>query len=216
VSDAVRFPLVLGIITLCSAAGLAITYHATFDRIQYQRELKKARGLSAVFGIPLDESADAQRPWQKFSYGKAGSRKSFTVYEAAPPEGGRRLYAAEGSGQGYSSKIRLVVAAYRPQSGSEGLVIRAIHVVSQLETPGVGSRCTEQEFQEQFRHLPAAMLDLVTNAPYRDPEAPNSDDRRPAAISGATVTSNAVIAAVNQALGRIRHHLEQAASASPR
>ena len=44
-SDAVRFPLVLGVISLCSAAGLAVSYSVTRDEIRLQEKLRKARGL---------------------------------------------------------------------------------------------------------------------------------------------------------------------------
>lgn len=210
-TDAVRFPLVLGIISLCSAAGLAISYRATYEKIRYQQELKKARGLSTVFGIELDESPDAERPWTEFPYDgtEAEPKQPFVVYEAEAPKGGR-LYAAEGKGQGYSSKVRVVVAAHQgSELGPRQFIVEAITIVGQLETPGLGSRCTEPEFQREFEHLPEAMLDLITNAPYRDPDAPGSEKQHVAAIPGATITSNAVIAAVHQALARIRHHLKQ-------
>ncbi|NQT51502.1 FMN-binding protein [bacterium] len=211
-TDAVRFPLVLGLISLFSAAGLAVSYQATYDRIRYQVELKKARGLSVVLGLPLDESPDAKRPWTEFPYPgtQAEPGVPFVVYEASDPTTGQRLYAAQGSGQGYSSKVRLIVAADQSVEGGPGqAMVKAITVVGQLETPGLGSRCTEPEFQREFEHLPEAFLDLVTGVPYRDPDAAGSDTQKVSAIVGATITSNAVVAAVHEALGRIRHHMQK-------
>ncbi|MBL7222255.1 MAG: FMN-binding protein [Candidatus Brocadiae bacterium] len=214
-TDAVRFPLVLGLISLFSAAGLAVSYQATYDRIRYQVELKKARGLSVVLGLPLDESPDAKRPWEEHTYPALdGGQQAppFVVYEAEAPKSGR-FYAAEGKAQGYSSKVHVVVAAHQASAyGPRQFTVKAITVVGQLETPGLGSRCTEPEFQREFERLPEAMLDLITNAPYRDPNAPDSENQHVAAIPGATITSSAVIAAVHQALARIRHHVGQRAA----
>jgi electron transport complex protein RnfG len=211
-TDAVRFPLVLGVISLCSAAGLALSYTITRDQIRLQEELKKARGLSAVLGIELDEDPGAERPWRESEYpGLEGQPPApFAVYEATDPKTGQRLYAAEGRAQGYSSKLHVIVAVDQTVEGGPGnATVKAIKVVKQLETPGLGSRCTEPEFQQQFERLPEAMLELVTGHPYRDPAAPGSDRQQVAAILGATITSNAVIEAARQALERIRHHLRQ-------
>jgi len=230
-TDAVRYPLVLGVISLCSAAGLALSYSLTRDEIRHQEELKKARGLAEVFGVELDEQKP-ERPWREFKYpdpnGELGG--DFSVYElllmdterlrgAPGAERGmsvligyvptRRLYGAEGKAQGYSSKVAVVVASeLAPGKGFDAATTKAVKVVKHLETPGLGSRCTEPEFQRQFRNLPCSLLELIKSAPYRDPEKAESARERPAAITGATITSNAVIGAIRQALARIRYHIE--------
>ena len=213
-SDAVRFPLVLGIITLCSAAGLAVSYTMTRDEIRFQEELKKARGLAAVFGIELDEASlqqpDAERPWKELTHdGRKGDPSgAFVVSEAQDPATGERLYAATGRMQGYSSKVEVVVAVdHAVEKGLGAATIRAIKIVKQLETPGLGSNCTRPDFQQQFSKLPHAMLRLVKGVPFRKPDAAGSAEQPVAALTGATITSNAVIGAVRQALGRIRHHI---------
>ena len=187
-TDTVRFPLVLGMITVCSALGLAVSYRVTYERIRFQEELKKARGLCGVFGVELDEATfrdpTAQRPWRQFAYGGLEGKppEPFVVYRAAV-EGGR---GAEGP------RIEHV---------------KAIKVVKQLETPGLGSKCEDPAFQRQFERLPEDKLDLRPGGDdYRKPDEPGSKET-PAAISGATITSNAVLDAIRQALDRVRHHL---------
>lgn len=212
-TDTVRFPLVLGMITVCSALGLAVSYRVTYERIRFQEELKKARGLCGVFGVELDEATfrdpTAQRPWRQFAYGGLEGKppKPFVVYRAAVE--GKQLYAAEGRGQGYSSKVQVVVAVEGGR-GAEGPRIehvKAIKVVKQLETPGLGSKCEDPAFQRQFERLPEDKLDLRPGGDdYRKPDEPGSKET-PAAISGATITSNAVLDAIRQALDRVRHHL---------
>jgi RnfABCDGE-type electron transport complex G subunit len=215
-SDVVRYPLVLGAITLCSAAGLALSYSLTRDEIRYQQQLKKDRGLAEVFGIELDESPGAQRPWRRTTAtDELGTE--FSVFEANDPDSGGRLYAAEGKAQGYSSKVAVVVAvggavAERPASAR----INAVKVVEQLETPGLGSRCTEPEFQRQFRRLLLGRLKLEKNVPPRDPAADGGDERCVAAITGATITSEAVLTAVRQAVERARRRAAQADRDTPK
>ena len=215
-SDAVRFPLVLGLISLCSAAGLAVSYTVTRDEIRFQQELTKARGLAAVLGVELDEKAmadpDAPRPWKALDYpGRKGQPEGgFTVYQAADPGTGRAVFAAEGRAQGYSSKVAVVVGAvHSDEAEPTALTVRRVKVVSQLETPGLGSRCTEPGFQRQFDILAASRLKLLKGVPYRDPSQGEAAQHGVAAITGATVTSNAVVRAVRQALSRVGHHIEQ-------
>lgn len=210
-SDAVRYPLVLGIISLVSAAGLALSYTLTRDEIRFQEELKKARGLAGVLGIELDEGAIKDKPpWQEFTHkGRLGDPgQSFAVYEFTDKKRGL-LYAAMGKAQGYSSKIELVVGVSQGiEQGLEHAAIIGIEVVKQLETPGLGSKCMDPEFQRQFRSLPYPQLNLIKGVPYRDPDDPESAKKGVVAITGATVTSKAVKEAVEMACARIRYHIE--------
>lgn len=192
-TDTVRFPLVLGAICLGSALGLAIAYSATRDKIRAQERQKKEDAIASVLGVEVRLPESGPQP---------------AVYEASDAETDERLYAAVGAAQGYSSKVQVIVGVGQTIEGAPGSArLRAIRIVKQLETPGLGDRCREEGFQQQFDKLPEGMLELVKAAPYRDPEAPGSDTQKVAAITGATITSNAVLDAVRQALERIRRHL---------
>ena len=206
-SDAVRFPLVLGAICVCSAFGLAVTYTLTRDEIRRQEQLQKNRGLAAVFGIELPAD-QANPPWEVIG-GKEPNAP--LVLRFTDPKTGRRLYAAEGAGQGYSSKVRVVVAVDQAiETDPDKARVKAVRVVSQLETPGFGSRCTEPEFQAQFENLLVKSLKLVKSAEYRKPEADKAGTQPIAAITGATITSNACVRAVREAVLRIQDTLEAA------
>ena len=194
-TDTVRFPLVLGSICLCSALGLAIAYSATRDKIRAQERQKKQDAIASVLGVEVRLPESGPQP---------------AVYEAADAETGERLYAAVGAAQGYSSKVQVIVGVGQTIEGAPGSArLRAIRIVKQLETPGLGDRCREEAFQQQFDKLPEGMLELAKGAPYRDPDEPGSHEWKVAAITGATVTSNAVLDAVRQALERIRRHLAE-------
>jgi electron transport complex protein RnfG len=221
-SDAVRFPLVLGLIALVSAAGLAITYSATRDQILFQERLEKERAVAQVLRIDIApeqlNDPTAERPWTATPYPPASKKdEGFTVYQATDPKTEERLYAAEGRMQGYSSKVRVIAAVDQAIEKDPGAAtVRAVKVVSQVETPGLGSHSSDAEFQRQFQDLPVQLLAVdKTAGGYREPGAPGSDSQRVAAITGATITTNAVIGAVRQALERIREHVERAGEAGP-
>ena len=69
--------------------------------------------------------------------------------------------------------------------------ITGFKVLSHSETAGLGAKCTEDDFQNQFAGKSAGKLSYVKNAAASDSEID--------AISGATITSSAVTDAVNAA-----------------
>ena len=109
------------------------------------------------------------------------------------------LYANDANGE----KIGYVVAAVSPNgyggdiSVAVGIdaktsTITGFSVLSNSETAGLGARCTEDEFVSQFAGKDATSIEYVKGGGA----AGNQID----AISGATVTTNAVTEAVNSAL----------------
>lgn len=109
------------------------------------------------------------------------------------------LYANDANGE----RIGYVVAAVSP-SGYGGDIsvavgidaktdtITGFSVLSNSETAGLGARCTEDEFVSQFAGKDATSIEYVKGGGA----VGNQID----AISGATVTTNAVTEAVNSAL----------------
>ncbi|MBM4038515.1 MAG: FMN-binding protein [Planctomycetes bacterium] len=189
-TDTVRYPLVLGLIALASAAALAFSYALTRDEIRRQAALEKDRGLAAVFGLKLDEKAK-ERPWREERPG---------VFAAT----GRALYAATGGARGYSGKVEVIAAVDAAvRTNYDAARVKAMRVIVQTETPGLGDKCRSPEFQKQFEELLLGRLEVKRGAPYRVPGTPGSDQQEIAAITGATITSNAVIAAVQEAIDRI-------------
>ena len=207
-TDAVRYPLVLGIISVASAAVLGVTYSTTREQIKLQAVLNRNRALVAVFGIEV-ESPESP-PWTVTEHTDPSSGLGqFTVFQATDPETGAALYAALGMGQGYSSKVRVMVAVDDAiERGMAEAVVRAVKVVQQLETPGLGSKCRDPGFQAQFGRLPLRLLSIDRSlSGYRDPDG--AGEQKIAAITGATITTNAVVAGIRQAVARVHFHIQQ-------
>lgn len=90
------------------------------------------------------------------------------------------------SPSGYGGDIQIAVGITK-----DG-VLTGFDVISNSETAGLGSKCTEPEFKNQFAGKPATKLEYTKTGATAD----NQID----AISGATITTNAVTEAVNAAI----------------
>lgn len=93
---------------------------------------------------------------------------------------------ASTSPSGYGGDIQIALGIT-----SDG-VITGFNVVSNSETAGLGSKCTDAEFTSQFAGKSAEALEYTKSGASAD----NQID----AISGATITTNAVTEATNAAI----------------
>ncbi|MGN1123851.1 MAG: RnfABCDGE type electron transport complex subunit G, partial [Eubacterium sp.] len=90
------------------------------------------------------------------------------------------------SPQGYGGDVQVAVGITK-----DG-VIKGVSVVANSETAGIGSKCTEPEFTNQFANKNAEILEYTKSGASAD----NQID----AMSGATISTNAVTEAVNTAI----------------
>lgn len=89
---------------------------------------------------------------------------------------------------GYGGEIDLMVGI------SSDMKVSGIKVVSNSETAGLGAKCTDLEFSGQFTGKNAPVF-VIKNGTPKDDEI--------VAITGATVTSEAVAKGVNEAVAAI-------------
>ena len=78
-------------------------------------------------------------------------------------------------------------------------IVKGISILSHAETPGFGANATKDSFTNQF---------VDTNAPLTVTKSASLDDEIQA-ITGATITSNAVVEGVNGACEYIINHKEE-------
>ncbi len=91
-------------------------------------------------------------------------------------------YAAIVEGAGYGGKMKVAVGIYVDNT------IRGVRVVSHSETPGLGSRVAEDEFLKQFEGKTLERVWLKSDGGDID------------AITGATISSRAVVEAVRKGM----------------
>lgn len=115
--------------------------------------------------------------------------RTFRALDAQQNDVGRVLAAA---GQGFADRIELLVALNRA-----GDTITGLYIVDQKETPGLGDFITKEKWRAQFAGKPATQPLVVTKAGARRPDQVDG-------VTGATISSEAVVAIVNAAIANWR------------
>ena len=188
-----RMGLTLAVICLVAAAALAVTYRMTRPTIEARTRADRVEALRVV----LPEAVSFSDPIEG---------EEINYYEGRDGEGRVIGYALIGEARGYSSDISVMVGV--DPSGK----ISGIEILSQQETPGLGTLAVEvpatrtfweallgrepdeppgrPPFQEQFAGKTVDRLEVVTG----------ETETRIEALTGATITSRAVTEAVRESL----------------
>jgi len=128
-----------------------------------------------------------------------GKKKVTFVRKAVSADGEHVGWAFTCEGSGFADKIKLVLTV---DTGFEKL--KGYGVLSSNETPGFGDKIKDPFYREQFDGAPTTELVLMK---LGDPA--NNADSKIVAISGATVSSEAVVVIVNTFLGQIKSHMQE-------
>jgi len=120
-----------------------------------------------------------------------------TIYRAADSEGRKVGFAFVAVGAGFADKIKLVIAV-----DGKCETFFGFKVLSSNETPGFGSKIKEDYLGNQFKGVPVVELELVKTG---DVEKIDSEI---VAISGATVSSEAVVKIFNAYIGKVKERLQ--------
>lgn len=121
------------------------------------------------------------------------SNAEFEVYKVMKDNPDVIGYALVYEGNGFQGKIRLICGL------TEDLEkITSIEILEQVETPGLGTKVTEVTFTDQFKQLQTSpSIDWVKGIP---PSRPNEIQ----AITGATISSKAVVAIINNGIAQMK------------
>jgi electron transport complex protein RnfG len=123
---------------------------------------------------------------------KGSHQDKLTLYRGLGADGEPVGIAFKAEGVGFQGNIVLMVGL-----DMDYLKLKGIKVLEQLETPGLGNRIGEPEFEGQF-----AGVDIkprVEYIKYRKPEKTNQIQ----AITGATISSEAVVKNINRAVSGV-------------
>ncbi len=127
-----------------------------------------------------------------------GRVEKTNVYKALDSQGKILGFAFVAAGSGFADKIELVIAV--DQKCEKFLGFKTL---SCNETPGFGSKIKEDFFSGQFKSAPAEKLELVKAG------NPQEVDNKIVAISGATVTSTAVVNMFNIYIDKVKQELQK-------
>ena len=200
-----RYTVVLGIISMITAVGVGVTYVTTKEKIRQKEEARRMEALLTVLpgleGQPQEVTPPGVAPEEKVYRGLDKDQKIIG-------------YAALGQAQGYSSTIKTMVGL-----SPDMQKVLSIKILTQGETPGLGTRVMEIAttktlwkllmgggaspaaaepltpwFQEQFKDKALNQLTVVRE----------SDPARIQAITGATISTKAVVASVENGVKKIK------------
>lgn len=195
----IRMVIVLSAITLVSGLALGALNELTYETAENNvLKFKKIPAVATIYeGIvgQLDQeqktALETELLAEKLSV-DLGEKEPLLVF-VIKKDGTPYAVALEKFGPGYGGDLG-VMMGFRIEDSS----IVGIGITTMAETPGVGTRVTEQIFVDQFKTLPANAILKVKK------DGGNID-----AIAGATISCRAVALAAEQAKEYYEKHQEQ-------
>ncbi|UCD71666.1 MAG: RnfABCDGE type electron transport complex subunit G [Syntrophobacterales bacterium] len=181
--DILRLTIVLTSICIVSAIALAKVYDLTKGPIAYQKRLEVLRAIKTVLPqydnepdrdmvvLPMGVDKKGEEIQRVFYRGRKEGRLIGVAFKVISPEG-------------YGGNIEVMVGLL--QDGT----IHGVEVLSHLETPGLGAKIRETKFKDRFKNR------NLTNTTWAVKKDAGDID----AITGATISSRAVIKAIKEGL----------------
>jgi len=190
-SSAAKNIIVLFVVALLSVSILAVLNQVTMDPIARAEESARQEAYMAAYD-GADEIVDVDNFDELLKHFEPYQNSAVTINAVLEArKGGEKAgYVFDvSSHNGYGGDVQIAVGI-----SNEGEIVNLKTVSAANETPGLGARSTEDEFQAQFSGLSALVpVDFSKTGANRDN---NEYD----AISGATITTTAVKEAVNEAI----------------
>lgn len=191
-SSIIRDALSLTIITVICSFALAFVYEITKDPIAAQADAKKNAGYQVVYkdakSLATDEellSLATEIDLSTLDASYAGVTID-DVVQALDGDGNRIGYIVKSNKRGYSSTISVAIG-YSLDGVVQGMELLAIN-----DTPGFGLELNNPEFKDRFSGVQTERFELTKGSASKDSDID--------VYSGATITSTAVVDAVNASI----------------
>lgn len=182
--------LVLTATAVIVGGALAGFFQLVHSRIEANRLAEEKRAIFAVL-------KEAER-YDTIERKVEGLKKPLKIFKGVDANGNATGYAFIAEGPGFSAVIKMMVGLKPDRTHLTGLKI-----VEQIETPGLGTKITEEKFESQFIGLAIdPQIEYVKN---KKPDK----DYRIQAVTGATISSKAVVDAINNRIRIVLKVLEE-------
>lgn len=172
----------LVIIGALSGVVLAVAFHYADPMIQANKE----KELKEAIFVVLPEAKDYR------TLEKTVGKDKVVVYQGVGANNAPVGVAFKADGGGFQGNVGVMVGL-----DLDYLRLRGIKILDQIETPGLGNRIVEPKFEDQFKGI--EILPKIEYIKNRKPEKPNQIQ----AITGATISSDAVVKNINNAIGKV-------------
>ncbi len=187
--EIIKLGIILCVITFSVALLLGLANLATADRIALLNQQAQDEARKAVLS-----SADSFESMDIDGLGE-GDYKIVSSVFIGKSDGNVVGYSIGVAPNGFGGAIDMIVGI-----DGEGKVT-GIHIVNHAETPGLGSKANEPKFKEQYNGK-------TTKNPLGVIKSGTPKENEVVAISGATITSNAVTQGVNMAIKIYKQKIE--------
>ncbi|TSA52323.1 MAG: FMN-binding protein [Planctomycetaceae bacterium] len=174
---------------------IAVTNAALSPRIR-QNEINKRNSMVTVLlpgakdFILMEEQIEIQS--------LQGKKEKVEIYKAMSAADECVGWSFEAVGSGFADKIKLVIALDKNFEKIAGF-----DVLSSNETPGFGDQIKYDYYRDQFKGAPAGELKLVTIGER------SKIDSEIVAISGATISSEAVVEIVSNSITKVKEQMRK-------
>jgi RnfABCDGE-type electron transport complex G subunit len=138
-----------------------------------------------------------------YSSKKFYEEKDLTVYGGKDKEGKLIGFAIHASGMGFQGKITFMMGTDSSLSR-----INSLAILEQKETPGLGAKITDHKsFLQYWENKDSSSVLTLRKPAVRSPEELGPSEIN--TITGATITSEAILNTVNSSLGRVRQLIKE-------
>ncbi|MBQ8305674.1 MAG: RnfABCDGE type electron transport complex subunit G [Blautia sp.] len=192
--------LAITVITLVAGLALGVVQGITKEPIAIQEQKAKEEAYKAVYADadsfePLleEENLELEAYLDEQGYPAANINEIMKALDASGNQIGYALNVT--TQEGYGGDIQFAMGVT-----NEG-VLNGISILSISETAGLGMRADTDEFKDQFKGKDVEKIEYVKDGA----DEPHEID----ALSGATVTSNAMTNGTNAGLEAYRYELEK-------
>lgn len=181
--------IILTVITLVSGFLLGLVNHITEEPIAHQQQLAKEEAYAAVFEeADSFEGVSVETDLQEYVNAQGYEAQTIDEIMEAKDASGETLgyVMTVTSSEGYGGDIQFAMGV------QEDGTMNGISILSISETAGLGMKADTEEFKSQFAGVQTDAFEYTKDGATQD----NQID----AISGATITTNAMTNGVNAGL----------------
>ena len=200
---ALRTAIILFVFVVLFTGFLAAAYTFTRPTIVATEAREKMKLVTEVLPAARYDNDLLKDTLQLPATPELGSDQPTTVYRARQKGQPAALVLEATAPDGYSGKIRMIMAVLADGS------VSGVRVLSHKETPGLGDYIEVRKDKNRARpwitQFEGASLAGVPDAEWRV----KKDGGRFDAYAGATVTPRAIVKAVNKALKYVEQHRDQ-------
>lgn len=187
----IKDAMILTLITLVAGGVLGLVYEITKEPIAKQQEMAKQEAYKSVF-----EDADSFEVCVEEGDGELATYLAENGFEAQTINEVMEAKDASGETLGYAINLTTSEGYGGDITFSMGVredgTLNGISILTISETAGLGMNATKDEFKNQFQDKQAESFEVTKTGAAADNQIN--------AISGATITSNAVTKGVNSGL----------------